>query len=104
MCGEKYATRTRLKNHINRKHTFVKNYKCTEPDCEAEFYGSSALKRHTIKVHRGIRFNCQVPGCASSLSRRDAYLNHLKSHRELSKAEHDELINKLNDFCHENKC
>jgi uncharacterized Zn-finger protein len=102
-CGDKFVIKSRLQMHIKRNHTFEKNIKCTEPNCEAAFYKNTDLVQHISKVHRGIRFNCQVPGCLSSLSRRDAYINHLKSHKELTRAEFDELFEKLNKFCREMK-
>lgn len=87
--------------HIRRYHTFEKTCKCTEPDCDLMFYAMKDVRRHVIVHHRGIRFECQVPECKSSLGRRDAYINHLRTHKELNKEEFDELYKKLNKFCEE---
>lgn len=101
-CEKKFNTKTKLNDHIKRYHTFEKNYKCSELNCDAAFYDSQNLKRHIRTIHQGLRFECQVPGCKSSLSRRDAYVAHLKYHKELSKNQYDELYNKLKVFCAEN--
>jgi uncharacterized Zn-finger protein len=86
--------------HIKRYHTFEKDFKCTE--CDAAFYAKSNLEYHVKSKHDGIKFVCGVPGCKSSLSRKDAYLNHLKSHKELTKEEMKELHIKLDEFCEVN--
>ncbi|XP_070504950.1 zinc finger protein 260-like isoform X2 [Chironomus tepperi] len=96
-CGLKYRTATQLKNHVNRIHLERREYECKE--CTSAFYTMRDLDRHIISKHLGIKFVCEVPGCNSTLSRRDAYLSHLKSHSGLTEDERRELISKLNEFC-----
>ncbi|KAG5667403.1 hypothetical protein PVAND_015384 [Polypedilum vanderplanki] len=96
-CGIKYRNSTQLKNHMNRIHLDKKDYECEE--CGAAFYTARDLDRHIVSKHLGIKFVCEVPGCSSTLSRRDAYLSHLKSHSGLSEEHRRELIKNCNDFC-----
>lgn len=101
-CDTKFHAKHPLKIHIKRYHTFEKDYKCDEPNCSEEFYRPQDLYRHVISKHRNIKFKCQVPGCVSSLGRKDAYVNHLRSHKELSKDEMEEMMKKLKQFIAEN--
>ena len=96
-CGTKYRTGTQLKNHVNRYHLERREYQCK--DCPSAFYTFRDLSRHIISKHLGIKFACEVPGCGSTLSRRDAYMNHLKHHQGISDEERKECVRKLQRFC-----
>lgn len=46
-------------------------------------------------THRGIKFNCYVPGCATSVSRRDALVSHMKAKHQLTSEEREIFMEKL---------
>lgn len=94
-CNMKCRTANLLKTHVKRKHTFVKDFKCET--CGEEFYRAQELSHHIALIHLNIRYHCTVQGCTSSLSRKDAYLTHLKSHN-LTPDEKKEVLAKLKEF------
>jgi hypothetical protein len=55
------------------------------------------LDHHIASKHLGIRYRCGVVGCNSTLSRKDAYITHLKSHT-LTENEKKDLLEKLEKF------
>lgn len=95
-CGTKFRTSTNRKDHIKRAHIFQKDHKCEQ--CGEEFYRKKGLDHHIASKHLGIRYRCGVAGCNSSLSRKDAYITHLKSHTTLTESEKKDLLEKLEIF------
>lgn len=95
-CNVKCRTRNLLNVHIKRKHTFQKDHKCET--CGESFFRAQELSHHIALTHLGIRYGCTVAGCTSSLSRKDAYLTHLKSHTNLTPEEKKEVLAKLKEF------
>lgn len=95
-CNLKFRSNNILMNHIKRKHTFQKDYKCDT--CGENFFRSPDLSHHIALIHLGIRYKCGVPGCTSTLTRKDAYLTHLKSHTTLTEDEKKDLLIKLKEF------
>lgn len=95
-CTIKCRTQNLLNVHMKRKHTFEKDHKCET--CGESFYRAQELSHHIALTHLGIRYQCTVPGCTSSLSRKDAYLTHLKSHTNLTADEKKEVLTKLKEF------
>lgn len=95
-CSTKFRTSARLKDHVKRSHTFVKDYKCNQ--CDEEFYRKKGLDHHIVSKHLGIRYHCGVTGCNSTLSRKDAYITHLRSHTSLTEVEKKDLLEKLEQF------
>ncbi|KAL5276749.1 GTF3A family protein [Megaselia abdita] len=63
-CSETFGRKTQYDRHIF-KHNGIKTHKCS--DCEKEYIISSALKRHILTFHKGIRgektFKCPAPSC-----------------------------------------
>jgi uncharacterized Zn-finger protein len=98
-CSQKFRSRTSLSQHVKRNHTFIKDFKCDQ--CEKAYYERTILKHHIALVHLGIRYQCQVAGCTASLSRKDAYMTHLKSHN-LDESEMKVLIQKCKEFREQN--
>jgi uncharacterized Zn-finger protein len=98
-CGRKHKRSSELLNHIKRTHKLIKNHKCNQ--CEKAYFDPKCLKHHIALVHMGIRYQCQVQGCTSSLSRKDAYVTHLKSHN-LNESEMKDLMQKCEKFRLEN--
>jgi uncharacterized C2H2 Zn-finger protein len=96
-CDAKFRSQTKLSRHVDIAHLGIKNYHCDQ--CGKSFCKSKSLTNHINVKHLGIRLNCTVPGCKSSLSRRDIYLNHLKMHKELSTEEMKIHLDKCDDFC-----
>lgn len=101
-CNAEYSSKNHLNAHIRQNHTFEKNIKCNEPGCNASFYSHGSRSRHIARAHRGIVYNCQVPGCKSVLIRRDSYVLHLKNHKDLTKDQLAEMMMNLKNFCFEN--
>lgn len=95
-CNLKCRTRGVLNIHIKRKHTFQKDHKCDL--CGHQFFRLAELSHHVALEHLGIRYECGVAGCNSTLSRKDAYLTHLKSHTNLTEEDKKELMRKLKEF------
>ena len=73
----------------------IKNVQCDI--CEHKFYDKGKLKVHRL-IHSGIKFNCFVPGCPSSVSRKDSLLFHVKRKHRLSPIEMQDYTNKLDAY------
>ena len=56
-CNQRCFDRSSLWQHIRRKHTFVKPFKC--PDCEKKYYTISQLTDHQT-IHSGHIFQCDI--------------------------------------------
>ena len=91
ICNKKIKSKFKLDIHIKQNHTFEKDHVCTYSNCEAAYATKAALKRHISEKHLGIRIRCGETSCSSSFGRKDAYVTHLKSHRELTEVEMEEL-------------
>lgn len=117
ICGKQFLTKERTESHMKRWatkfcfeallqnfiyveifysfHLKVRDLKCSE--CGKKFFSPDQLRTHAYK-HRGIRFNCFVPGCTASLSRRDALMTHVKGQHRLTAGERKDFTDKLNKF------
>jgi hypothetical protein len=96
-CDMNFTTSSSVNKHIKRVHERIKDHQCNQ--CNAMFYERSGLSNHIAVVHKGIRYKCQVPGCASSLARKDIYMFHLKQkHNNLDKSEMDGILRKCKEF------
>jgi KRAB domain-containing zinc finger protein len=98
-CSGKFRHASLLAIHIKINHTHIKDFVCDQ--CSASYHKRPALNHHIALVHMGIRYQCQVSGCTSSLSRKDAYVTHLKSHN-LNESEMKLIMIKCKEFMEAN--
>lgn len=63
-CGSRFKTTTKLKEHIDKKHLFIKNFGCDH--CHMKFYKKECLRRHILKhvpkEHRHFSVPCDECG------------------------------------------
>jgi hypothetical protein len=55
------------------------------------------LRIHSL-THLGIKFQCYVPGCASSFSCKKSLLSHFKRNHRLTTEEKETFLSKLNIY------
>lgn len=63
-CGSRFKTTSKLKEHIDKKHLFIKNFACDH--CHMRFYKKECLRRHILKhipkEHRNFSVPCDECG------------------------------------------
>eukprot|EP00088_Acartia_fossae_P013578 TRINITY_DN17163_c0_g2_i1.p1 TRINITY_DN17163_c0_g2~~TRINITY_DN17163_c0_g2_i1.p1 ORF type:complete len:402 (-),score=60.56 TRINITY_DN17163_c0_g2_i1:152-1210(-) len=60
-CGGKFSHKLTLRRHKNLKHSdSTPTFRCEMAGCEYEANSSHSVKRHTEKVHLGIRWPCDM--------------------------------------------
>jgi uncharacterized Zn-finger protein len=98
-CDAKYRKSYDLKLHVAKIHKKSRDFLCKF--CGKAFFSFCKQKSHE-KIHTNARIPCVVPDCKSELSRRDSAINHLKSHRELSKEQLKNYLQEIDEFCVKN--
>lgn len=83
-CEMSFETQGLLNTHFNRKHN--RRYKCEV--CDTSFSLMADLRRHENTKHRDVRFSCQVEGCSSNFTRKDALARHVRQQHADSEHEH----------------
>jgi KRAB domain-containing zinc finger protein len=96
-----FPFKTNLKNHVERFHLKIKNFKCDQ--CPKSYYRMEELKSHQLQ-HQGIKFHCYVPGCTSAVTRKSVLMYHFEHNHELTPDEMKEYTERLNKYCEEIKC
>jgi uncharacterized Zn-finger protein len=73
----------------------LKKYAC--PQCDRQFSSAERRKNHEL-LHIGVKFACYVPGCTSTLKRRDALVTHLQQSHSLSNEEMTDYKSRIQKF------
>lgn len=65
--------------------------------CGLKFFTGAQVTKHML-IHTGLRYNCFVPGCKTSLTRRDNLVTHMKRSHQLTQMEQREFKAKLASY------
>ncbi|CRK99337.1 CLUMA_CG012631, isoform A [Clunio marinus] len=94
-CGKGFVVSESMRKHIDIVHYKIKRFACTV--CNKQFSSNSKLAEHKLE-HEGIRFPCFAPGCATTHTRKDASIYHLKTVHKLSQEVFKDCKKKLDEF------
>ncbi len=123
ICGKLVAPGVYMKRHM-RSHEPAQ-FECTIEGCSKVFYGKTAMMDHQASFHGlgekiacnfcGASFatkkvldkhisrnhtitervQCEIPGCTHTSARKDYFISHVKTHKDIDEDKKDELIMKI---------
>lgn len=123
VCGKLVAPGAFMKRHM-RTHAPA-SFECTIEGCTKVFFGKTALMNHQASVHGmgervsceicGSSFStkkvlskhiarnhsvtervpCEVPGCTHTAARKDYFIGHIKTHKDIDDAQKLQYIAKI---------